>query len=173
MEPICRVLAEHGVSIAPSTYYAATNRPPSARTTRDAWLIDQIRRVHTANYGVYGARKVGQQLRREDVAVARCTVERLMRADGLAGVVRDKAIRPTVAGDRHQRAGDLVNRDFSARAAQSDLSRGLHPCDRLVRDRLRRVRRRRVLAGDRGLVGRHEQTQPVGAGRAGDGPVAT
>jgi hypothetical protein len=88
VEPICRVLTEAGAKIAPSTYYAARSRPPSARAVRDEALLVEIRRVHRANYGVYGVRKMWRQLRRECIAVARCTVERLMRADGLAGRAR-------------------------------------------------------------------------------------
>ena len=70
--------------IAPSTYYAAKNRPTCDRVIKDAELPNLIRRVHADNYGVYGARKVWRQLHREGVVAARCTVERLMRADGLA-----------------------------------------------------------------------------------------
>jgi putative transposase len=56
------VLTEHGLPIAPSTYYEHVNRSPSGRDRRDAFLVNEIRRVHTANYGVYGARKVWLQL---------------------------------------------------------------------------------------------------------------
>jgi putative transposase len=83
VEPICRVLTEHGLSVSASTYYAAKTRPPSARAIRDAELDGHIRRIHTTNYGVYGARKVWRQLLREGHQVARCTVERRMRALGL------------------------------------------------------------------------------------------
>jgi putative transposase len=114
VEPICRVLAGHGFSIAPSTYYKSRAMPPSARAVADEQLLEQIRRVHADNYGVYGARKVWHQLRREGVPVARCTVERLMRRAGLRGVVRGKKIRTTVADPGHERASDLVQRDFSA-----------------------------------------------------------
>jgi putative transposase len=55
VEPICRVLSEHGCQIAPSTYYAAKNRPLCDRVVKDAELLAQIRRVHGDNYGVYGA----------------------------------------------------------------------------------------------------------------------
>jgi putative transposase len=81
---------------------------------RDEELLGEIRRVHAANYGVYGARKVWHQLRREGVEVARCTVERLMRADGLAGVVRGKNRRTTVPAELAARPGDLLERDFTA-----------------------------------------------------------
>ncbi len=98
VEPICRVLTEHGCQIAPSTYYAFKRRPASARSRRDAWLLAQIRRVHAASRGgLYGARKVWDQLRREGIEVPRCAVERLMRAAGLQGVVRGKTVRTTVA----------------------------------------------------------------------------
>lgn len=114
VEPICRVLKEHGVDIAPSTYYAAKRRPPSRRAVRDAWLKDQIRRIHRDNYGVYGADKVWRALCREGVAAARCTVERLMRELGLSGAARGRKVRTTIRDDGHERARDLLHRDFTA-----------------------------------------------------------
>ena len=95
VEPICRVLSEGGRPIAPSTYYAVKARRTCDRVIRDAELLAQIRRVHADNYGVYGVRKVWLQLRREGIMVARCTVERLMKADGLHGVVRGAKMRTT------------------------------------------------------------------------------
>jgi len=109
VEPICRYLP-----IAPSTYYDAKTRPPSARALRDQELKVEIARVHAANFGVYGARKLWRQLRREGVVVARCTVSRLMRELGLSGVRRGKARRTTIPEDKATRPADLVNRDFSA-----------------------------------------------------------
>jgi putative transposase len=79
-------------------------------------LLAEIRRVHDRTGRVYGAEKVWWQLRREGIAVARCTIERLMRADGRQGVVRGKARRTTIADRRAQRPADLVDRDFSAEA---------------------------------------------------------
>jgi putative transposase len=114
VEPICRVLRAHGLQIAPSGYWAAKARPPSARACRDAWLTERIRAVHAAHYGVYGARKVWHELRRQGVVVARCTVERLMRAAGLAGAVRGRKVRTTIPDPGHERAPDRVNRDFTA-----------------------------------------------------------
>jgi putative transposase len=105
------------VAIAPSSYYAAKRRPPSARAGRDAWLTAEITRVYKDNGEVYGARKVWLQLHREHIACARCTVERLMRQAGLAGVRRLRRTRTTIPADR--RAGwppDLVNRNFHAAA---------------------------------------------------------
>jgi putative transposase len=113
VEPICRVLTEHGVPIAPSTYYDAAGRGPSARAVRDEQLKAHIARVHGENYGVYGARKVWLALNREGVAVARCTVERLMRELGLAGARRGKRVRTTRPDAAAGRPADLVRRQFS------------------------------------------------------------
>ncbi|AFE15758.1 transposase IS6110 [Mycobacterium tuberculosis RGTB327] len=77
VESICTQLTELGVPIAPSTYYDHINREPSRRELRDGELKEHISRVHAANYGVYGARKVWLTLNREGIEVARCTVERL------------------------------------------------------------------------------------------------
>jgi beta-phosphoglucomutase-like phosphatase (HAD superfamily) len=94
--PICEQL-----QIGPSTYHlhAARRADPDllpARARRDAELSAAVRRVHEASFGLYGARKVWRQLRREGISVARCTVERLMGRMGLAGAVRGKAARTTV-----------------------------------------------------------------------------
>ncbi|WP_141846117.1 IS3 family transposase [Lapillicoccus jejuensis] len=113
VEPICTVLSEHGLRIAPSTFYEHVSRTPSGRDRRDAMLINEIRRVHAGNYGVYGARKVWLALNREGVPVARCTVERLMRQEGLAGAVRGKVKRTTIPDPQGPRARDLVRRDFA------------------------------------------------------------
>lgn len=111
VEPICRVL-----QIAPSSYYAHRTRKPSPRRRRDAELTEEIRQVHEENYGVYGARKVHAELRRQGHEVARCTVERLMRTAGLRGVSRAKGPRTTKPAPETDRPADLVNRDFTAEA---------------------------------------------------------
>jgi putative transposase len=80
----------------------------------DAELLVQIRRIHADNYGVYGARKVWHQRHREGIHVARCTVERLMKADGLRGVVRGAKIKTTKPDPKMARSEDLVERQFSA-----------------------------------------------------------
>jgi putative transposase len=111
VEPICRVL-----HIAPSTYYAARSRAPSARALRDAELIVEIGRVHRANFGVYGVEKVWRQLGREGIDVGRDRVARLMAAQGLRGVRRGKFKRTTITDDAGVRPADLVDRDFTASA---------------------------------------------------------
>jgi len=114
VEPICRVLP-----IAPSTYHAdvaqrADPTQASPRARQDLVLMEQIQRVHAANFEVYGARKVWRQLGREGIAVARCTVERLMRRMGLRGVVRGKETRTTIADKASPCPADKVNRQFRA-----------------------------------------------------------
>ena len=114
VEPICKVLP-----IAPSTFYEhlrrrkdATRR--SARAQRDAELCTSIDRVYRANRRLYGARKVWKQLKREGVAVARCTVERLMGSMSLQGVVRGRRCRTTIPDNLAGRPQDLVARSFKA-----------------------------------------------------------
>ncbi|GAU71240.1 transposase [Streptomyces sp. NBRC 110611] len=112
VEPVCEVL-----QFAPSTYYAAKKRqdaPSSRRELRDEELSVEIQRVYDENHQVYGARKIWRQLRREGIAVARCTVERLMRALGLTGAVRGKTVKTTTPDPAAERADDLVDRDFTA-----------------------------------------------------------
>ena len=109
VEPICRTL-----QVAPSSYYAARRRRPSARAGSDAELGPKVLKVFHDNYRVYGARKIWRQLRREGMPVGRDRVARLMRALGIAGAVRGKARRTTVADPAATRAPDLVNRRFTA-----------------------------------------------------------
>jgi transposase InsO family protein len=114
VEPICKQLP-----IAPSTYHEqkARQADPSrlpARAVRDAQLRPQITRVFEENRQVYGAPKVWRQLNREDIQVARCTVERLMREMGLQGARRGKKHRTTIKDDRANRPPDLVDRQFEA-----------------------------------------------------------
>ncbi len=112
IEPICAVL-----QIAPSTYHAAKKRPPSARAIRDAELKPQVLRVWEQNLAVYGADKVWDQLNKDGVRVARCTIERLMADLGLQGCRRGRLwVRTTEGDDRLDRPADLVSRQFRAPA---------------------------------------------------------
>ncbi|MBV9023190.1 MAG: IS3 family transposase [Streptomycetaceae bacterium] len=116
VQPICDALQGTDAEIAPSTYYAAKTRPEAARTARDQELTEEIRVIHQTNYGVYGARKVHAALLRRGHTVARCTVERLMRAAGLRGVIRAKSPRTTRPAPETARPTDLVKRQFTAQA---------------------------------------------------------
>jgi putative transposase len=117
VEPICRVLTEHGCKIAPNTYWVARKRAPSARAVRDAELVVEIRRVYEENLFVYGADKIWTQLNREAITVGRGRVERLMRREGISGARRGQAFKVTTRSDERQpRPDDLVARQFTAPA---------------------------------------------------------
>ena len=125
VEPVCGVLSRFVCKIAPSTYYAAVSRPPSARDRRDervCEVIEAVWRDPDGGRGVAGARKVWQLLAKRGVqvdgrAVARCTVERLMRRLGLCGARREDGLYVTTRSDPSaERAPDLVDRDFCAPA---------------------------------------------------------
>ncbi len=117
VEPICRVLTEHGIQIAPSTFYEALDRRPTRRQVRDAELIALIeaerkRQKLTARFG---ARKMWLHLRGRGHDVARCTIERIYREQGWVGALRLKKVRTTI-GDpaAAERPSDLVDRQFWA-----------------------------------------------------------
>ncbi|MCY1145776.1 IS3 family transposase [Actinoplanes sp. Pm04-4] len=114
VQPVLQALESTPAQIAPSTYYAAKTRPDSARSRRDEQLTVTIEQIYEANYSVYGARKVWHELHRQGIPVARCTVERLMRAAGLRGLLRDKSPRTTRPAPETGRPADLVKRDFTA-----------------------------------------------------------
>ena len=112
VEPICRELA-----VAPSSYHAHAARltdpaKRSARSRRDDEIKEQIGQVHEASSGLYGTRKVWHQMRREGSKVAKCTVERLMRAMGLAGIRRRKTTITTVSNPKSACPLDKVSRKF-------------------------------------------------------------
>ena len=117
VEPICRVLSEHGMRIAPSTYYAALRTRVSAAALADAYLANALVDLFRANRSVYGLRKLWPGIRREGHDVGRDQVGRLMGIAGLAGVVRGKHTTTTT-----KRAGaalaprhpDLIDRAWHA-----------------------------------------------------------
>ena len=102
--------------MAPSTYYAAKARPPSARAVRDAVLRPALRQIWSQNYCVYGARKLWKAAVRSGWEVGRDQVARLMRAEGIEGARRNKRVRTTKADPASARHPDLVLRDFTADA---------------------------------------------------------
>jgi putative transposase len=117
VEPICRVLSEHGCKIAPSTYYDNRNRQPSQQKLRDAEVIVLIKKARQERFvKLLGARKLWLHLRGLGHDVARCTIERLMTQMGISGVIRGKTPRTTVANENAARPADLVDRRFVASA---------------------------------------------------------
>ena len=125
VEPVCHVLSQFVCKIAPGTYYAAKKRPPSARQLRDEKIEEVLLEIwHDPDRGreLLGARKMWQLMHKLHItvdgrAVARCTIERLMRGLGLIGARRgDSFYRTTVADPAAERAPDRVRRDFTATA---------------------------------------------------------
>jgi len=111
------VLSQHGIKIAPSTYYEARNRKPSKRALRDAEITELMRAAREQRFVArFGARKMWLYLRRQGHDVARCTVERLMTANGWQGALRGKRVRTTIPDLKDPRSADLVDRDFTATA---------------------------------------------------------
>lgn len=120
---ICRVLTEHGASISPRTFYAWVARPPSKRALWDTAVTGILAGYYEpdadgkrAPESLYGAVKMWAHLQREGIPVARCTVERLMRANRWRGVTRRKKVRTTIADPQAVRAPDLVERQFQVPA---------------------------------------------------------
>jgi putative transposase len=116
VESVCRVLREQGVQVAPRTYRNWKTAAPSARTVADARVTDALWATVGTPEGMYGRRKMTAYLRRRGHRVARCTVDRLMRDEGLSGVVRGRRHRTTIPGKDARRAPDLLDRDFTAAA---------------------------------------------------------
>ena len=109
VEPICETL-----QVAPSTYYSAKSRPPSARSVSDAILIPLLMALFVRNYSVYGRRKLTKAARKAELDVGRDQVARLMRQMGIRGASRAKKRFTTRPDPTHVRAPDLVRRDFTA-----------------------------------------------------------
>jgi putative transposase len=111
------------VPIAPRTYWARAARPPSRRAVTDAALTEILAgicepdaRGRRKPESLYGSLKMWEYLNRQGITVARCTVERLMRAGGWRGVTRERKVRTTTPDAAHTRAPDLVKRNFKASA---------------------------------------------------------
>ena len=105
------------MKIAPSTYYEARRRRPSRRTLRDAEIVELIRAARGQRFiARFGARKMWLYLRRQGHDVARCTIERLMAANGWQGALRGKRVQTTIPDPKNARPRDLVDRDFTATA---------------------------------------------------------
>jgi putative transposase len=109
VEPICDAL-----QVAPSTYYAAKKRPPSARALRDAVMIPILLALWKANYSVYGAHKLWKAAHRAGHGIGRDQVARLMRQAGIRGIKRSRRVITTRRDDSAARSPDLVKRNFTA-----------------------------------------------------------
>ena len=111
VELICRL-----PQVAPSSYYAAKTRTPSARALRDEELIPQLVEIWETNYRVYGVRKLWKAARRAGIMIGRDQTARLMRAAGIEGARRSKRVKTTRPDPASTRHPDLVKREFTATA---------------------------------------------------------
>lgn len=171
VEPICAV-----PPIAPATYYEAKARVADparlpARTQRDAQLRPEIARVWHAHRRVYGAKKVWNQLNREGIRAARCTVARLMRRMGLRGVARGRRTITTVPDTRAPRPDDFGAARVHGDAAECIVGRGLHLRRHVARLRVSRVRDRCFFASHCRLARIHDDAHRPCAGRPRAGAV--
>ena len=116
VEPITRVLAEHGIKIAPSTYYEAVTRRPPKRVARDGELVALMtaERARQKLIARFGARKMWLHLRGNGHDVARCTIERFYREQGWQAALRLKKVRTTIGDPAAERPLDRVDRQFWA-----------------------------------------------------------
>ena len=116
VESVCAVLREQGCHLAPRTYRSWKNRQPSLRTITDAHVTNAMLDTVGTPEGLYGRRKMTVHLQRQGVDVSAGTVHRLMGDEGLTGAVRGRSHRTTIPAKAGVRAGDLVNRNFTAPA---------------------------------------------------------
>jgi len=128
VESICRVLREQDCQIAAPTYRAWKTGAVASRTVTDAQVQGAVRhaawttatiaghqRRKLTPEGLYGRRKMTALIRRTTVpGASRGAIDRAMRALGLTGIRRDKGVRTTIPAKDGIRAGDLLNRDFTA-----------------------------------------------------------
>lgn len=120
---MCRALSGHGIEIAPRTFHAWAVRAPSKRALWDTTVTEVLAGYYEPDARgrrkpecLYGAEKMWAHLQRGGIPVARCTVERLMRANGWKGVIRRKKVRTTEPDSAASRAPDLVDRQFAVEA---------------------------------------------------------
>ena len=118
VEPVCAVLAEAGIQIAPSTYYARSRAPLTDAELADAYLANELRSLWQDNWGVYGARKLWHAARRAGLVVGRDQVARLMRIAQITGTVRGRHRTVTTRRD------DAAARSGRAAWSRCDDSRG-------------------------------------------------
>lgn len=114
VESICRVLRQEGCQVAARTYRAWRHRNASAREMSDAVLLNVLHDLVGTPEGLYGRRKMTAWLRRQGHQVGAGRVDRLMRIARMNGVRRGRAVRTTIPAKDGHRAGDLLNRDFTA-----------------------------------------------------------
>lgn len=122
VEPICAVLSEHGLKIAPSTFYERRRQPVTDAELDDAYLANALVTLHREEWSVYGARKLYRAARHSGLDIGRDQVARLMRIAGIRGVLRGRHGTVTTRRDHAAaRHPDLVGRGWDAPQAVDEL----------------------------------------------------
>ena len=118
VEFLCQTLKSNreGGFITSRGYRQSKARGLSARSLRDAALVEHISAVHSANYGVYGVRKIWHVLRRDGIDIGREQTARLMRLAGVTGKGKGRSPVTTRKPKGPDPRPDLVARDFTAPA---------------------------------------------------------
>lgn len=114
VESVCTVLRSQGVRIAARTYRSWKHAAPSTRDLTDAIIVDALLATVGTPEGLYGRRKMTSHLRRQGLSASKRRVDRLMRQEGLNGMIRGRGVRTTIPDKHADRAPDLLERDFTA-----------------------------------------------------------
>jgi hypothetical protein len=179
VESICAVLRGQGVQVAARSYRAWKSRLPALRTLEDARITDALRGLKVPDGKgrprpgvIYGRRKMTVWLRRNGFPEAsKHTVDRLMRAEGMNGLVRAQDADHDPRQGRREGAGSAES-GLPRPGSEPYLGHGFHLCSSLVRVRLRRPGHRPVLPGHRGVGDIHGQGHRVRGALPAHGAVA-
>lgn len=105
---LCKAL-----NVSASGYYAACERPPSARTQRQVELTAHIRAIHVVSRLTYGAPRVHVELAAQSIPCCKNTVARLMRRAGIVPKTVQK-FRVTTDSRGTKASPNLLGRVFTA-----------------------------------------------------------
>lgn len=105
---LCRVM-----QVSRGGYYMWRNRKPSARSRRDAELLEKIRTFYKASGNNYGSPRIYDDLRADREQVSEKRVARLMQQNGIVGKHRRKFTRTTDSNHELPVAPNLLNQQFN------------------------------------------------------------
>lgn len=106
---LCRAL-----NVSPAGFYAWCIRPESARARADQLLALKVAEAHARGRGKYGSPRVHRELKKEEIAVSRKRVIRLMQEQGLVGRPKKKFVATTDSNHALEIAPNVLDRDFTA-----------------------------------------------------------
>jgi putative transposase len=108
---LCRAL-----DVSRAGFYAWRGRPDSARALEDRQLAVKIAEAFERGRGKYGSPRVHRELKKQEVAVSRKRVIRLMQEQGLVGRPKKKVVATTDSNHQLEVAPNVLDRDFTASA---------------------------------------------------------